>query len=55
MLRCKENSSLHCNISISFCLFLYTEECFDKLNLSVNDVIDSQKGSNGVGKLKSYG
>ena len=48
-------SSLHCNISLSFCSFSYNEVYFDGIKLSVNDVIDSQKGSNGNGKLKFNG
>ena len=38
-----ECSSLHCNISLSFCLFSYNGIFFDGLNLSVSDVIVSQK------------
>ena len=38
-------SSLHCNISLSFCLFLYNGVCFDELNLSFSDIIVIQKGS----------
>ena len=36
-------SSLHCNISLSFCSFLYNGVYFNRLKLSVNDVIVNQK------------
>ena len=48
-------SSLNCNISLSFCLFSYNGVCFKVLKLSVGDVIVSQKGSNGNGKLQLFG
>ena len=41
---------LDCNISLSFCSFLYNGVCYDVLKLSVSDVIVSQKGSNGETK-----
>ena len=44
-------SSLHCIISLSFCSFSYNGVCYDKLKLSVDDIIVSQKGSNGDRKL----
>ena len=46
-----KQSSLHCNISLSLCLF----SCFGTIELSVNDVTVSQKSSNGEGKLKFFG
>ena len=49
------NSSLHCNFSLSFCSFSYNGVHFDGLKLSVNDVIVSQKESNGNGKLQFFG
>ena len=48
----KGESSLHCNFSVSFCSFLYNGVYFDGLKLFVSDVIFSQKGSNGDGKLQ---
>ena len=48
-------SSLHCNVSPSFCSFLYNGVYFDGLKLSVSDVIVSQKGPNGDGKLRFFG
>ena len=39
------NSSLHCNISLSFCSFLYSGVYFDQLKLTVNDLIVSQEDS----------
>ena len=47
-------SSLHWSFSLSFCSFLYNGVCFVGLRLSVNDVIVSQKSSNGDGKLQFY-
>ena len=40
------HSSLHCNISLSFCSLSYNGVCYNLLKLSVSDVIVSQKGSN---------
>ena len=48
-------SSLHCNISLSFCSFLYNGVCFVGLKLSVRDVMLSQKSSNGDGELQFFG
>ena len=48
------DSSLHCIIPLSFCLFLYGV-CIDKLKLYVYDVRVSQKGSNGDRKLQFCG
>ena len=48
-------SSLHWNIPLSFCSFLYNGICFGGLKLSVSDVIVSQKGSNGDRKLQFFG
>ena len=50
--RCR--SSLHCNISLSFCALLYNGVCFFGLKLSISDVIISQKGSNGDRKLQFF-
>ena len=49
------HSSLHCNISLSFCAFLYNGVCFDQSKLSVSGIIVSQKGSNGDRKLQFLG
>ena len=49
------NSSLHCSISLSNCLFSYNGVCYNILKLSIIDVIVSQKGSNGNGKLHFFG
>ena len=43
-------SSLHWNISLSFCSFSYNG---GQLKLSVSDFINSQKGFNGDSKLKN--
>ena len=48
-------SSLHCNTSLSFCLFSYSGLCFGKLKLSVSDVIVNQKRYNGERKLHFLG
>ena len=48
-------SSLHWNISLSFCSFSYNGVCYDVSKLSVCDVIVSQKGSNGNRKLQLLG
>ena len=48
-------SSLHCIISLSICLFSFNGACYDALKLSVGDIILSQKGSNGDGKLHFFG
>ena len=32
-------SSLHCNISLSFCSFLYHGVCFEQLKLSVSQLV----------------
>ena len=48
-------SSLHWIISLSFCLFSYNGVCQVVLKLSITDVIVSQKGSNGDGKLHFFG
>ena len=47
-------SGLHCIFSLSLCLFSYFEVYFNRLKLSVDDIIVSQKGSNGDGKLGFY-
>ena len=52
---CLTLSSFHSIISLSFCSFSYNGVCFDQLKPCVNDFIDSQKGSNGDGKLQIYG
>ena len=49
-----KSSSLYCNISLSFLSFLYNGVYFDELNLSVNDVIISQKSSSGDRKRIYY-
>ena len=36
-------SSLHCNISLIFCSFLYSGVCYDQIKLSINDIIILQK------------
>ena len=51
----EHNKSLKHNISLSFCAFLYNGVCFNGLKLSISDVIDSQKLSNGDGKLQFFG
>ena len=48
-------SSIHWVISLSFLSFSYNGVCFDKLKLSVSDIIVTQKGSNGEGKLHFFG
>ena len=48
-------SSLHCNISLSFCLFFYNGVCFEGLKLSVDDTIISQKRFQGDRKLHFFG
>ena len=48
-------SSLHWTFPLSFCSFLYNGVYFDRLKLSVSDIIVSQKGSNGDGKLQFLG
>ena len=49
-----QRSSLHCNISLSFCLFSYNGVGLNGLDLSVSDVIVSLKSSNGDGKLQFF-
>ena len=41
--------------SFSFCSFLYSGVLLKGLKLSVSDVIEGQKGSNGDGKLQFFG
>ena len=43
------------NFSLSFCSFLYNGVCFGRLKLSLDDVIVSQKGSNGDGRQQFFG
>ena len=45
-----ELSSLYWNIYLSFCSVLYNGVCYNVLKLSADDVIVSQKGSNGERK-----
>ena len=52
---CRLKKQSHWNISLSLCSFSYKGVCFDKLKLSVSDVIVSLKGSNGDGKLHFFG
>ena len=42
-------------ISLSFCSFSYNGICYNRLKLSVSDIIVSQKGSNEDGKLHFFG
>ena len=39
-------SSLHCNISLSFCSFLYDGVCFQTINLSLDDILFLLKTKN---------
>ena len=48
-------NSLHWIISLSFCSFSYNGVCCKRFELSVSDVIVSQQGYNGDGKLNFFG